>query len=251
MCCNLMEKIWITTICCISFIAYSIAQKGSIIYETTIYPQANLPPEASAWASQIPKKIANKHMLLYDGDVSLYKNMPEEPSAESDMNDRSGRMMRMFRRNNTETVYFDRGNEIKITQRDFFGKQFLISDTIRHNEWKIVASEQRQIGQYLCMKAVLADTTETEVWFTPQIPISLGPEDYSGLPGLIMAVNIPDRKVILAKEIYQGELKEEIIIPAQGEKVTRKKFDQIVEEKMEEMRSMRGGRGGNFHFRMN
>lgn len=247
-----MKKILITTICSIAIIAFSIAQRGSIIYETTIYPQANLPPEASTWASQIPEKIVNKHMLSFDGQVSLYKIMPQEPNADGDMNERSGRMKRMFRSNNIESIYLDREKEAKITQRTFFGKQFLISDSIKHNEWRIVAAEQRQIGPYLCMKAMLMDTTETEVWFTPQVPISVGPEDYTGLPGLIMAVNIPDKKVVLAKEIYLDELKEEIIIPIQGEKVTRKKFDQIVEEKMEEMRSMRSRRsGGSFHFRMN
>lgn len=250
--CSQMRKVMLTTIFLTIFIAFSSAQRGSIIYETTIYPQAKLPPEASAWAAQIPEKIANNHMLLFDGQVSIYKIIPQQPTADSDLNDRSGRMMRMFRSNSTESIYFDWEKGTKITQRTFFGKQFLISDTIKHNEWRILAAEQRQIGPYLCIKAMLMDTIDTEVWFTPQVPISLGPEDYTGLPGLIMAVNIPDKKVVIAKEIFLDELKEEIITPVQGEKVTRKKFDQIVEEKMEEMRSMRRSRsGGSFYFRMN
>ena len=230
-----------------------VGQIGTIMYETTIYPQVDLPPEAAAWASQVPDKISNNHMLLFHDQKSIYKNAPTEAKAEDDMSERGGRMMRMFRRNTDETVYIDRENQIKKTQRSFFGKEFLISDTITQNQWKIVASEQRQIGNYLCMKAILIDTTETEAWFTPQIPISLGPENYAGLPGMIMAINIPDRKVILAKQIMLGELKEEITEPTKGEKVTKAKFDKIMEEKMEEMRSMgRGGRGGgNFHFRMN
>ena len=39
------------------------------------------------------------------------------------------------------------------------------------------------------------------------------------------------------------EKKDEILMPTKGEKVTRNKYDEIIKFKMEEMRSMRGGRG--------
>ena len=80
-------------------------------------------------------------------------------------------------------------------------------------------------------------------WYTPQIPVSTGPGEYQGLPGLILEVQA-DRTVILCTKIVMNpQEKEAINKPDTGEIVTREAYNTIMKEKIEEMRQMYGGRG--------
>jgi GLPGLI family protein len=225
--------------------AHAQITKATVLFVEAIYPRENLPPDASNWASMVPEKIETFKYLHFDGEESLYKIGPESEIPDELLENRW--MQRMLKARQSEQIYFDKGNNMSLSTKNFFGKDFLVQDSIPVKKWKIVASEQRIIAGYTCMKAITADSIETEAWFTPQLPASFGPEDYHGLPGLILALNIPDTKIILAREVYLNELKENIDKPKSGEKVTREKYNQIVDERMAEMRSM--GRGGGRFFR--
>ena len=80
-------------------------------------------------------------------------------------------------------------------------------------------------------------------WYTPQIPINTGPAEYYGLPGLILEVNAGRTTMLCTKIILNPQNKAEIIKPEKGKVVTRKEYNTIVKEKMEEMREMYGRRG--------
>lgn len=85
-------------------------------------------------------------------------------------------------------------------------------------------------------------TIEVVAWYTPQIPVNQGPDDYWGLPGLILEVKA-DRTIILCtKIVLNPEIKDEIEKPTKGEEVTQSEYTEIITKKMEEMREMYGGR---------
>lgn len=166
-----------------------------------------------------------------------------------------------------------------LQEQEFFGKQFLINDTLPKLEWKM-SGDTKQIGNYICYKATAVkkvdefdfrsmrrrdrendekdkDTSSTKnimdeievpkevivtAWYTPQIPVNQGPGEYYGLPGLILEVNA-DRTIILcSKIVLNPEEKEELKIPSKGKEVTRQEYNEIMKNKMEEMREMYGGR---------
>ena len=82
-------------------------------------------------------------------------------------------------------------------------------------------------------------------WYTPEIPVNQGPEGYWGLPGLILEVN-DGRTVILCSKVVLNPKEKAAIKPAtNGKVVTQKGFDETMMQKMEEMREMNRGRGGN------
>ena len=86
-------------------------------------------------------------------------------------------------------------------------------------------------------------TIEVTAWYTPQIPVTQGPDDYWGLPGLILEVNADRTTILCSKIILNPETKEEIKQPTKGEVVTQEEYNDIMKKKMEEMRDMFGGRG--------
>ena len=86
-------------------------------------------------------------------------------------------------------------------------------------------------------------TIEVVAWYTPQIPINQGPDDYWGLPGLILEVNADRTTILCTKIIMNPEEKEVIDKPRKGDEVTQSEYNDIVTKKMTEMREMYGGRG--------
>lgn len=87
-------------------------------------------------------------------------------------------------------------------------------------------------------------TIEVVAWYTPQIPVNQGPDDFWGLPGLILEVNADRTTILCTKIILNPSDKETIEKPKKGEEVTQAEYTEIITKKMEEMREMYGGRGG-------
>ena len=128
---------------------------------------------------------------------------------------------------------------------------------------KKLESDTKNIGEYTCFKATMTRevediesgfTIKTEkhsdekeakekkmktititAWYTPQIPVSVGPAGYHGLPGLILEANDGSQTIICSKIVINPKKSNEIIEPTKGKKVTQKEFDAILEKKMKEM----------------
>ena len=91
---------------------------------------------------------------------------------------------------------------------------------------------------------VTAEIETITAWYSPQIPVSHGPAEYGGLPGLILELT-NDRTVMLCTKVVMNPEKRIVISePTKGEFVTKVEFENIVEVKVKEMRDMwRGQRG--------
>ena len=81
-------------------------------------------------------------------------------------------------------------------------------------------------------------------WYTPMIPVGHGPGEYSGLPGLILELNVYRTTLLCSKIVMNPKESEEIKAPSKGKEVTREEYNAIVKEKMDEMREMFRNRGG-------
>ena len=160
--------------------------------------------------------------------------------------------------------------KIEISEEDFFGKEFLIQDSLPKWDWKL-ESETKKIGNYTCYKAVAIIPVSAEslkeyeeekkksaesktkffevnepkekvitVWYTPEIPVSQGPDHYWGLPGLILEVNDGMKMALCSKITINPKEKVEIKKPKKGKKVTRKEFEIINEKQLESMKDSNG-----------
>mgnify|MGYP000088382137 CR=1 FL=1 len=133
-----------------------------------------------------------------------------------------------------------------------YGKLFLIKDTLSNRKWELV-NETKNIGDYTCFKAVYKDTYNTQtftengeaeeitkdrtttVWYTPQIPVNNGPEDFHGLPGLILEINDGKLTLVCSKIIMNPSEAIEIKEPKKGKVVSQEKFNEIMDKKTKEM----------------
>ncbi|NKI30525.1 GLPGLI family protein [Croceivirga thetidis] len=154
-----------------------------------------------------------------------------------------------------------------VESTDSFGKLFLISGELEPYEWEMT-SETKQIGRYTCYQAIAKRETtqisisdvngekeekeETKIqtitaWYTPEIPVTHGPDDYWGLPGLIMEINNGNRVLVCNKVVLNPKEDVAIEIPSKGKKVTDEEYEVIMKEQVEKMNKMYGGgkRKGN------
>ncbi|WP_456440673.1 GLPGLI family protein [Psychroserpens sp.] len=243
-------------------------------------------------AERMKSMLEKTYILNFNRSESTYKE-EEKLDAPGSGNSPWRGMMSSF---TGGSQYKDVKERVLLQEQEFFGKQFLVKDSLPKLEWKL-GSETKKIGQYTCFKATTtkpvdemdfmsmrrkgrdnddkkgdekkegeetADTTKTEfdnpldelevpkfiivtAWYTPQIPVSNGPGEYHGLPGLILEVQA-DRTVMLCTKIVMNpQKKEEINKPDTGEIVTREEYNAIMKDKIEELRQMYGGRGGKGH----
>jgi len=88
------------------------------------------------------------------------------------------------------------------------------------------------------------DMVEIEAWYTPMIPVSQGPDDYWGLPGLILEISVNNTTLLCSKIVMNPEEKIDIEAPDKGKEVTKKEYQEIISIKMQEMRDNRGRNSG-------
>ena len=94
--------------------------------------------------------------------------------------------------NQYNTIFTDLSAGTVINQKHVFEETFLLRDSTRKITWKIT-DEVREIAGYSCRRAnaIMLDSIYVVAFYTDQIPVSGGPESFSGLPGMILGVALP------------------------------------------------------------
>ena len=123
------------------------------------------------------------------------------------------------------TIYSDRDAGLTTIQKTVFEQTFLVKDTIRKIKWKIT-DETREIAGYTCRRAngLVMDSIYVVAFFAEKIPVSGGPETFSGLPGMILQVALPHENVSwLATKVTDMTVAPESIAPPKKGKVLNNK----------------------------
>ncbi|GAB4155898.1 MAG: GLPGLI family protein [Winogradskyella sp.] len=156
----------------------------------------------------------------------------------------------------SDVLYKNTKEQRYTEQVDTYGKIFLVKDNLEKIEWQL-GSETKYIGEYPCYKATFTkrvkkprvvvngdgeEDKEPEMeerivtaWYTPQIPVNHGPDNYQGLPGLILEVHDGKLTIVCSKIVLNPKEKVEISEPDKGKEVNQEKYDEIMEKKAKEM----------------
>jgi GLPGLI family protein len=218
----------------------------------------------------LKKQFEKTYNLSFNKEESIYKEeealAPPQPS---------GMEIVMINTAGADILYKNTKDQRYTNQNDVFGKIFLIKDQLKSIDWKL-ESETKNIGDYSCFKAITTreqvkrrvggisvnrekdldaeeekapemETINITAWYTPQIPVSTGPGNYHGLPGLILEVNDGSETVICSKIVLNPKDEVDISEPKKGKEVTQLEFDEIMEMKMKEMQENHNSKRGNGH----
>ena len=131
--------------------------------------------------------------------------------------------------------FYDFDTNSKIIMREMDSKLYNISDSIATYKWSITR-ESKKIKGYDVRKAVAIDANfGIEAWYVPSIKSKCGPDEYNGLPGLLLEL----KKTSLKDESQYTTYKLESILiddklklqkPTKGKVISTSEFDRIEEE---------------------
>lgn len=165
--------------------------------------------------------------------------------------------------------YINTKEKIRLEEDEIFGREFLIEEPLVKPDWKLV-NESKKIGEYTCLKAeLIVPVTDVQkqnyqdflkreekkpalfkmdepkdkvivAWYAPEIPLSFGPNNYWGLPGLILEINEENTVILCSKVVLNSKSKFKVKRPNTGDKVSQKEFDAIQKKKSDSMRNEDG-----------
>jgi GLPGLI family protein len=241
---------------------YKTHRKSSFeLDSTTIAANPGIQEQMEA---QMRKMFQKTFTLDFTKLESMYKeeqelDAPKGPSANS------GVMVMVMGGDGSSDILYKNISQNRMAHKtELMGKVFLIKDNLEAYDWKLTG-EAKNIGNYSCYKAVYEkeeediqiDMIDGEVkeekvarkrtlvaWYTPDVPVSNGPSNYGGLPGLILEVNDGDQTIVCSEIILNPKEVKEIKEPTKGKVVTRKEFSKISLEKTKEMMNRYRSRDG-------
>jgi len=237
--------------------------QGKAIYKTSRKMSANfgakskngsMSAKQTAQINEMLKKQFQKTFVLtFDKTSSIYK---EEKRIGTPVASQGGNMvMVMGSGGGNDVVYKNIKENRFVNKTEIMGKLFLIKDELPKYDWKL-SGETKNIGIYTCYKATYTreeertsmsvedgEVTEkkskvdvvTTAWYAPSIPISNGPGDYTGLPGLILEVREGNQTIMCSEIRLNPKEKIEIEEPKKGKKVSQSQYEKIMAKKSKEM----------------
>ena len=185
--------------------------------------------------------LSSIYELIVDQEESQYNfiekidNTQKEPSQG---------MSATLQVRSTGTLYKNTKNGTWTEDKKFENKTYLISDSLKVLDWKIT-KERKNIAGFDLLKATatMNDKNKTQVtaWYAPKLNFKNGPDQFWGLPGLILEVETEikyedggregNKYVETKVEVVQSKIK----IPTKGEKISQKDFKEMQENQYKKM----------------
>ena len=232
---------------------YKTHRKSSFELDSTT--MAANPGIQEQMEAQMRKMFQKTFTLDFTKSESMYKeeqelDAPKGPSANG------GVMVMVMGGDGSSDILYKNISQNRMAHKtELMGKVFLIKDNLVAYDWELTG-ETKNIGIYTCYKAVyereeesieinmidgevkeekVTKKTTLVAWYTTDVPVSNGPNNYGGLPGLILEVNDGDLTIVCSELVLNPKKVKEIIEPVKGKIVARKKFEDIAKEKTKEM----------------
>lgn len=252
--------------------------QGIAIYQSKVTNENNFntsklsEQQIEMMPKQMISMIEKTYSLTFDNNHSIYK----EQQKISQMQNQERLYLSALGSSNS--IYFKNiKDKLYKHQIDFFGKTFLIQDSLKFINWTLT-SESKKIGEYTCYKALatravdsadfssyrlrnikeeenvskvkdsmtitvdkplikIPKTANVVAWYTPDIPISSGPGEYWGLPGLILEVSSGKTTILCSQIFLNVNDKIEIKEHKKSKKITQDEYNEVVKGKLKEIKT--------------
>lgn len=220
------------------------------------------PEQMAQIQASLKKQMEQNYILSFTQTESIWKK--EESLGGGPATAAAGGAVFMVASSGEGSTLYKNVTGNYLQEQEMMGKEYLIQDKVEPYEW-VLSEETKKIGNYTAQKASFTkivdskrfstgmtemenvkDTLQVTVWFTPEIPVSHGPEYYFGLPGLILEVQNQGRTLICEK-IELNPSAEPVVIerPSKGKQMTQAEFLVVQEEGMKQMMNRYQGKPGS------
>ena len=220
------------------------------------------PEQMAQIQASLKKQMEQNYILSFNQTESTWKkeeSLGGGPATAS----AGGAVFMVATSGEGSTLYKNIADQSFLEEQDMMGKAYLVKDMLEPVEWEL-SNETKKVGNYTVQKASytrivdskrfstgmtemenVKDTLQVTVWFTPEIPVAHGPENFFGLPGLILEVQNQGRTLICEK-IELNPSADPVVIerPSKGKEITQVEFRTVQEEGMKQMMNRYQGKPG-------
>lgn len=213
---------------------YGQIQNAKITYKVKMHKK-NPDKKLSKMLSAVVEESKNLEMeLLLKSNKSTFK---EKESMDVDDKNKNLRKLAKVVTGLNSSYYYNLSKKIIVREKEFDGVNYNITSNFGDFTWKLL-NQKKNINLYECHKAVGTKTYTSRkgniitldiiAWYTPNIPIPLGPKNYVGLPGLILELNEGNNKIYYATVVNLSPKDFSIIPPKEGEIITEKEYQKRI-----------------------
>ena len=210
---------------------------------------------------QLKKQMEREYTLSFTQAESNWKQI-ESLGAGPATASAGGAQIMIQTGNEDRLLYKNIGSQSFIEEEDLMGKPFLVQDSLPVYDWELTGNTKK-IGEYEVQEATYSrivdskrfsmgmeemeiskDTINVTAWFAPQIPVSHGPADFWGLPGLILELQNEGMTYIADRIVLNPSDPVAIEVPKKGEKINSEAYRALADEKMKDMMKRYNGKPG-------
>lgn len=172
------------------------------------------------WGDYIARE---KYFLYFTPAKSFYTFYTDPKTNENAWNNSDFYLTRDFEK------------EKQFDMLEMIGKSYIIEDSLRIPKWKIM-NQIKEVSGYLCMMAQTEDPIKNQkitAWFAEGLKVPAGPEMYSGLPGMILELDVNDGDlVITAIKVELKPVVDKMILPKKqrGRRINAAEYDRIISQ---------------------
>lgn len=206
-------------------------KEGTIIYERKADLHRRMPDEQMK--AMVPQFRTEKQQLFFKDNISVYKAIAADEAPDPFEDGNGGQIMiRIGGPGDGGVLYKNFTTQQFLEQTSLGDKDYVIDDTVKAQAWKL-ADETKNVLGYTCKKATVKTPMGSDVvaWYTEDIPLPIGPENFNGLPGAILMMDINNAEIVFtAVELKKEADTKELKAPNSGKHITRADFQKKMDE---------------------
>ncbi len=204
--------------------AQPFISRGNISYERKIQMHKLL--EGDEWVKGNTERFyVSTFQLRFNDDTCVYVKTGDEESKNT-------AYWAIYARENEVATIFSSG--MSVVKKTVYGDDFIIKDTLPKYRWKLV-NETRKIAGVTCKKAttIINDSIFVVAFYSETILLRGGPEQFAGLPGMILGVVIPRLHVSYYAQKVEANENQVVTVPKYRKTtMSRKEFQLMVQKNM-------------------
>lgn len=245
---QMKRLILITTIILLAEIQ-GFAQSYTITYEKQLKPDVSgqldvVKKKDPALAEQLKKQLEERviiktGVLLYNNGISTYQENDEAKENDETLKIESPQSnaninVKSIKSEGGALLYKDIRDSLYLKSTSIMGKKFLIKDVLERYNWNLT-NETKTIGNFACKKAIaFHKDEEITAWYTPSIPIGGGPDEYYGLPGLI--IELTNGNTTYNALSVQETPDISLTKPSKGKEATKATYQKLKQDRMDALK---------------
>jgi GLPGLI family protein len=234
----MFKKIIVILFLFINNLLFSQIRQGKITYQASINKDLLIKETESDKSSKETRQMILKYLmdsseiyfsLIFNRNQSLFYAEKEKMENEGD-----NKMNFTKISSGSRNIYYNNiKTKEKFRQNLSFDKLLI---ELEPTKWTLT-TEKKRIGKYICYKAMTNFSLEGRsgimnrsviAWYTIDIPVSFGIQNFDGLPGLTLELSIDKKTIFKAIKIELNPKEIIEIRKPKGKKISSKEFNKKI-----------------------